>query len=107
MSRIKTTLLEWMNHSFKDTVYFYTVAVAQNVLTANLACKKKAQYQNYISDICLVLNIHDQLAALKVSLKDCFLLAQPTTHIYTHTHVDPDYFLSAFLFLIQYSETIG
>lgn len=64
-------------------IFFYTVAVAQNVLTANL--KKKAQHQN--ADICLVLNIHDQLAALKVSLKDSFLLAQPTTQIYAHTWV--------------------
>lgn len=46
--------------------------------------KKKAQYQNYISDICLVLNIHDQLAALKVSLKDSLLLSQPHTDMHTH-----------------------
>lgn len=76
-----------MSHSFKDVIYFYVVALAENVLSVNLACKtKKAQYQNYISDICLLLNIHDQLAALKVSLKDSLALSLS----FTHTHTAPE-----------------
>lgn len=101
-----------MSHSFKDAIYFYTVALAQNVLSAYLACKKKARYQNYISDICLVLNIHDQLAALKVSLKDSLARsASRITHTYALTvtqHQNKGLFccLSAFLSPAQYSEEI-
>lgn len=32
-----------MSHSFKDAIYFYTVDVAQNVLTANLACEESTE----------------------------------------------------------------
>lgn len=42
--------------------------------------KKRHDTKRYISDVCLVLNIHDQLAALKVSLKRSCWLSPTRTH---------------------------
>lgn len=51
----------------------------------NLACKKGTLPKLH-SDICLVLNIQNQLVALKSSLKDCLFLHTSAPLLQTYTH---------------------
>lgn len=51
----------------------------------NLACKKGTLPKLH-SDICLVLNIQNQLVALKSSLKDCLFLPTSAPLLQTYTH---------------------